>query len=183
MSLSRFLARARGAFYLAKYGLLRQAKSRGALYAYCRLEVKGPGKVTFGRDCVIRPHVFARDHVSIYFSAKGARVEIGDRVVLRGSRIGCSDRVEIGERAVVEGASLFDTDFHSTDASRRDEVDERLTKPLSLGAGSYVGMECMLGKGTVAEPGTVFLPNTIMSWKTTQAGARYAGVPGRILQL
>lgn len=182
MSLSRLLARARGAYYLFKYGLLRQAGFRGTLFAYCRLEIKGPGKVVFGRDCVIRPHVFAREHVSIYFSAKGARVVIGDGVVLRGSRIGCSARVEIGDRAVVEGASLFDTDFHSTDASRRDVVDERLTKPLVLGAGSYVGMECMLGKGTVAEPGTVFLPNTIMSWKTTQPGAHYAGVPGRIMQ-
>lgn len=181
MSLSRLLARARGTYYRAKYSLLGQAEFKGPLYAYCRLEIKGPGRVSFGRGCVIRPHVFAREHVSIYFNVKGARVEVGDGVVLRGSRIGCYERVEIGDRAVVEGASLFDTDFHSTDASRRDEIEGRLTKPLVLGAGSYVGMECMLGKGTVAEPGTLFLPNTIMSWKTTKAGAAYAGVPGRIM--
>jgi acetyltransferase-like isoleucine patch superfamily enzyme len=181
MSLSRLLARARGGYYRAKYGLLGKAEFKGPILAYCRLEIQGPGKVFFGRGCVIRPHVFAREHVSIFFSGPGAKVVVGDGVVLRGSRIGCSESVEIGDRAVVEGSSLFDTDFHSTDASKRDEIDGRLTKPLVLGSGSYVAMDCMLGKGTVAEPDTVFLPNTIMSWKTTKAGAVYAGVPGRIM--
>lgn len=179
--LEESLARWRGKYYRFKYRLLRKAVFQGPCRAYCRLEIKGPGKVVFGKDCAIRPHVFGKEHVSIYFNVPGAQVAIGDRVVLRGTRIGCYERVEIGDGAVVEGASLFDTDFHSTDSSRRDELDTRLTKPLVLGADSYVGLECMLGKGTVVEPGTVFLPNTIMSWKTTKAGAAYAGVPGRIL--
>ena len=175
------MARLRGVWYRVKYQyLLRRAVIQGPLYAYARLEIRGAGKAVFGESVRIMPTAFGHERVSIYLNRRESRTYVGKRVVLRGTRVGCESVVDIRESAVIEAASLFDTDFHHIDAARRDEKDEAVTKPLTIGEGSYVGWECCIGKGASLGPGTVILPNTVVTWKTTAPGAVLLGVPGRV---
>jgi acetyltransferase-like isoleucine patch superfamily enzyme len=175
-------ARCRGAWYRLKYQyVLRKAVMEGGLRAYCKLEIKGPGRIHFGRDVRILPTAFGGDHVSLYLNHPESRIRIGNGAILRGTRVGCESVIEIGERAVIESASLFDTDFHNIDASKRDETDEKSSKPLLIGEGAYVGWESCLGKGVSLGSGAVVLPNTVLTWKATAPNVVLLGVPGRVL--
>ena len=175
------LARLRGIWYRIKYQyLLRNAVMKGTLYAHARLEIKGPGKVVFEEDVRIMSTAFGQEHVSIYLNRRESRTYIGKNVILRGTRVGCETVVDIREGSVIEAASLFDTDFHNIDASKRDEKDEALAKPLTIGEGSYVGWESCIGKGASLGPRTVVLPNTVLTWKATGPDAVLLGVPGRV---
>jgi hypothetical protein len=175
-------ARWRGFWYKVKYQwLLRRAVMRGVPYAYCELEIKGPGKVLFQEGVRLMPTAFGEDHVSLYLNRRDSRIFVGRGAVLRGTRVGCESVVEIGERAVVEGASLFDTDFHNIDASKRDVMERNASKPLIIGGGAYVGWECCIGKGAALGPGAVVLPKTVLTWKSVPADAVLFGVPGRLL--
>ncbi len=177
-----FFARCRGLWYTFKYQyIFGNAVVEGPLYAYARLEIKGPGKVVFGSNVRILPTAFGGDYVSLYLNHRESIIRIGNNAVLRGTRVGCESSIEIGDGAVVESASLFDTDFHHIDASRRDEVDEKAVKPLVIGAGAYVGWECCVGKGAHLGADSVMLPNTLLTWKTTGPDAVLIGVPGRVL--
>ena len=178
----KFSARLRGLWYQFKYQyLLRRAIMQGPLHAHAKLEIKGPGKVVFGSNVRIMPTAFGGDYVSLYLNHRESVIRIGNNAVLRGTRVGCESSIDIGEGAVVESASLFDTDFHHIDASRRDAMDEKAVKPLILGAGSYVGWECCIGKGVSLGDRSVVLPRTLLTWKTTGPDAIVLGVPGRVL--
>lgn len=179
--MSSMMARLRGMWYRIKYQyLLRNAVMQGVLYAHARLEIKGPGKVVFGEGVRIMPTAFGSEHVSIYLNKRESRTYVGKNVILRGTRVGCETVVDIREGSVIEAASLFDTDFHNIDASKRDEKDEALAKPLTIGEDSYVGWESCIGKGASLGPGTVVLPNTVLTWKSTGPGSVLFGVPGRV---
>ncbi len=176
------LARCRGFWYKLKYQhLLRKAVMEGGISAHCKLEIKGPGKIHFGKNVRILPTAFGGDHVSLYLNRPESRILIGRNAILRGTRVGCESTIEIGDNAVIESASLFDTDFHNIDASKRDETDEKASKPLVIGEGAYVGWESCLGKGVSLGSGAVVLPNTVLTWKATAPDAVLLGVPGRVL--
>jgi len=176
------LARCRGGWYRVKHQyFFRNALMEGRLYAYCRLEIKGPGKIRFGKGVRILPTAFGGDHVSLYLNHPESRILVGRNAVLRGTRVGCESAIEIGENAVIESASLFDTDFHNIDASKRDEKAATSTKPLVIGEGAYVGWESCIGKGVSLGSGAVVLPNTVLTWKATAPHVVLLGVPGRVL--
>lgn len=180
--MKNFMARCRGLWYTFKYQhLLRRAVMQGAFYAHSKLVIKGRGKVFFGSNVGIFPTAFGGDFVTLYLNHPESVIRIGKNVLLRGTRVGCESNIDIGDEAVIESASLFDTDFHHIDASRRDEMDEKAVKPLVIGAGSYVGWECCIGKGVSLGERSIVLPNTLLTWKTTGPEAVLLGVPGRVL--
>ena len=175
--------RLRSAYYRFKYQyLLRKASFGRNLRVQCRLEIKGPGKVVFGDDCVVSSDPWREDFVTIFMHSREARVMIGHRAVLRATRIGCSERIEIGDDALVECASMYDTDFHSVDASRRNDRSRVAVRSVSVGRGAYVGCECMCGKGTQVGENAALLPGTVLSTKTIPDAGLATGNPGRVLR-
>jgi acetyltransferase-like isoleucine patch superfamily enzyme len=169
-------------YYRAKYQeILRRAAFGRGLRIWCKLQIKGPGYVRIGKDCRILPTLFCGAHVTLYTHTPEARIEIGDRVVLRGTRIGCHKQVTIENEAVIDDCSLFDSDFHNIDASRRNEDFQQLNRPVVIGAGSYIGTNALIGKGTMIGAESIVLPATFVTGKRFKTGSLIGGFPGKWL--
>lgn len=168
----------RTAWYRMKYQwILRKAVFGPRVRISCRLEVVGVGRVEFGPDCQIGPDPWGRDHVTIYFSAPGARVVLGRGVVLRGTRMGARLSITVADGAVIEACSLFDTDYHHVDASRREEDVSHRNRPVVVGPGSYIGLDAICSKGTALGQGVILLPGTVVGTRQIPDGTMLLGNP------
>ena len=100
---------------------------------------------------------------------EGTRVELGDRVrvrgrviingggvvtvgpdtLLNGCWIGARTTVSIGARCLISDCDITDSDFHNLDPVRRhDPPDERTQRPVRIGDNVWVGAHAMVLKGT-----------------------------------
>jgi carbonic anhydrase/acetyltransferase-like protein (isoleucine patch superfamily) len=148
----------------------------------CRLSIQGPGRVSIGADCRLGSDPWGGDFVSIHTHQPEAVVSIGDGVVLRATRFGCHRSIRIDEGAVVECASIFDSDFHTVDAAGRDDDSQAKNREVVIGAGSYVGCECICSKGTRIGRGAVLLPVSVIGTKSIPENAVAGGNPTMLLR-
>ncbi len=170
-----------GYFYKLKYQFLLKKAEIGSLFlVYCKLEVQGPGRVLIGNNCMIMPTVFGQDCVTLYTHSPEAKIIIGDNVILRGARLGCYTTIKIGNGSVVEGASLFDSDFHNIDATKRSVEYQGFNKPVVIGEGSYIGPESLIGRGTRLGSKSVVLAGTLMAGKSFAPDSVICGYPGKV---
>lgn len=107
------------------------------------LHVSGPGEVIFGNDVVIlqtvTPWTYSHD----------ARIVVGDNVMLGGTQFGCQREITIGRDSIIAKASITDTDFHSTRADRRSNVDAPVrVAPVHIGENVWIGQFAGLLPGT-----------------------------------
>ena len=101
--------------------------------------------------------------------AQGTRVELGDRVrvrgrviingggvvkvgpdtLLNGCWIGARTTVTVGARCLISDCDITDSDFHNLDPARRHEPpDERTQRPVQIGDNVWIGAHAMVLKGT-----------------------------------
>jgi maltose O-acetyltransferase len=83
-----------------------------------KLTIRGPGTVVFGDDVIVG------SHVTPFTYARDARIVVGDRTFLNGTRFGCGAEIRIGADADVGDARIRDTDHHVL--SRRRRTDHTL---------------------------------------------------------
>ena len=167
-------------YYKLKYQfLLRRARFGRGIRVRCRLQIRGPGHVRIGDGCRILAAPFSGTHVTLFTHRPEAHIEIGERVVLRGVRMGCHQHIRVGADATLDECSLFDSDFHNIDASRRDEDFQRLNRPVVIGSGSSIGVRVLIGKGTVIGSGSIVLPATCTTGKQFKNQSLIGGFPGK----
>jgi len=147
----------------------------------CRLSIKGPGRISIGSGCTFTSDPWGDDLVSIYTHTAGARVVIGDQVLLRATRFGCRIAITIGSHAILDCASVFDSDFHSADVRRWEAASQERDRAVTIGEGSYVGCECLCSKGTVLGERVTLLPGTVIGTKTIPPDSVVSGNPARVL--
>lgn len=176
------LTRLRTLWYKARYQYLtgKAVFGRGTLIN-CRLDIRGPGRVSIGTDCILEADVWGSDYVTLYTHLPEARIVIGNRVVLRATRFGAHLSITVKDGAVLESASVYDSDYHNKDASRRDENVHCTDREVVIGEGSYLGCECMCSKGTVLNRQVTALPGSVIGTKTIADGALIGGNPARII--
>ena len=121
-----------------------------------RLTARGPGEVVFGDDVVVA------SHATPYTHSPEARIEIGDRSFVNGTRFGCALSIRIGADALLGDARLFDTDHHPL--SRRRATDRTLEPKVGaitiadnvwIGAGAAVAKGVSIGENSVVAFGSV----------------------------
>jgi acetyltransferase-like isoleucine patch superfamily enzyme len=144
------------------------------------LEAHGPGEVVFGDDVTV-------DAVTTPFThAREARIEIGSRSYVNGTRFGCASLIRIGDGAILGDARLIDTDFHSLHpAERHDPRVRPATAPILLdenvwvGAGAAVLKGVHIGKDAVVGFGSVVVhdvePGAVVAGNPARAVARVPG--------
>ena len=121
----------------------------------------------------------------------GSRIRVGPKGILRiGDRVGasnativCEEAVEIGDDVLIGGGvQIFDTNFHSTDASIRTSVpDSRAevrTAPVRIGARAFLGANTIVCKGaTIGEEAVVAAGSVVVG--DVPAGETWGGNPAR----
>lgn len=180
--MSDFANRIRTALYRIWYQwLLRCAHFGSRAVISCRLEIKGPGRVLIGNDVRIESGPWSEEFVTIFTHHPSARVVIGHRARLRGTRIGCRESISVGDGAIVDEASLFDTDFHSPIRDDRDAREAIKTKAIEIGSDVRIGSECLCGKGSQIGDRARVLPGTVLSTRNVLPGTTLIGNPPRQL--
>jgi acetyltransferase-like isoleucine patch superfamily enzyme len=174
-------------WYILKYQyILKKATFGSNTLIKCKLEIKGSGKVTIGSGCSFEPDLWGDDHVTLYTHRPKARIVIGNNVTLRATRFGCHLSILIENNAILEYSSIFDTDYHNLDATKRDEIKEggfnEGDRPVVIGEGSYVGCESLCSKGTCLGKNVILLPGTVIGTKRIADNSVISGNPGRIIK-
>jgi acetyltransferase-like isoleucine patch superfamily enzyme len=86
---------------------------------------------------------------SIYV-ADGAELEIGDSCGFSGVSIFCAEQIVIGDRITCgANVAIWDTDFHSLDASERGAhgLAGARTRPIAIGSDVFIGANSLILKG------------------------------------
>ncbi len=177
------LARTRGAWYRLRAQWSAGRIVIGAnLRAYCRLSIRGPGRVTIGRGAIVAAAPgFPSEYVTLYTHDAEAVISIGDNVRLHGARFSSRHTIVVGDGVLIEQAGITDTDFHSLDRDRgapRGESRERsaivIGDHVAIAAMSIVTKGVRIGEGTAVGPGSIVV-------RSLPPGVFAIGNPARVI--
>jgi acetyltransferase-like isoleucine patch superfamily enzyme len=170
-------------WYITKYQyILRKATFGPNTMIKCKLLIVGPGKVTIGSGCKFESNPWSEEYVTLYTHLPKARIVIGNNVTMRATRFGSYLSITVGDNAVLEYSSIFDSDFHNLDATKRDEDFNEGDRPVVIGEGSYVGCECLCSKGTILGKHVILLPGTVIGTKKIPDTSLVCGNPARVMK-
>jgi acetyltransferase-like isoleucine patch superfamily enzyme len=145
------LALAKGFLYPTLIRLTGHRIRVGRRFAiFGHLSVRGPGEVVFGDNVALWGRVNAWTY------NRDARIVVGDRVMMGGTRFGCARQIHVGRECILADASIRDTDFHSIRADRRSPDAPIRVAAVDIGANVWVGA------GAVLLPGTVIGENSVV---------------------
>lgn len=147
----------------------------------CRLDIRGPGKVLIGTDCILDSDPWGNEYVTLYTHHQNARIVIGNRVTLRATRFGAHLLITVRDGAVLESASIYDSDFHNKDASQRNLNVHCADRQVTIGEGCYIGCECLCSKGTKLGRNVTALPGSVIGTKTVPEGHIICGNPAKTM--
>jgi acetyltransferase-like isoleucine patch superfamily enzyme len=149
------------AYYRLRGARLKTGRN---LRVFGRLSVRGPGEVVLGDDVVIE------GLVTLWTHAPGARIVVGNRVILGGTAFGCAQEIRIGSLSILARANIMDTDFHSLSANRRSPDAPVRVSPVSIGDNVWIGDRVGI------LPGTQIGDNSVVSFGAVCARAYPANV-------
>jgi acetyltransferase-like isoleucine patch superfamily enzyme len=180
--MSSLIARIRTLWYIATYQyLLRKASFGKNPIISCKLKIIGPGKVVIGDHCRFEKDPWGDDYVTIFTHQKSARIIIGDYVVIRATRFGSHLEIRVEDHAVIESASVYDSDFHNIDATKRDSDYNKGDRQVIVKKNAYIGVESLCSKGTVIGEHAVLLPASVIGTKIVPDNTTACGLPARII--
>ena len=181
----------------------RFRRSRGPLFVGRRVTIRHGRHMTLGRSCVLGDDVILDalgqsgislgDRVSIgrgsTLSVSGvvARPGVGIRI---GSRVGINEYCHIGGQGGVEigddvifgpGVRVFSEDHQIDDPELpiRDQGERR--RPVSIGAGTWVGAGAIITAGVSIGAGAVVAAGSVVT-RDVDPRQVVAGVPARVLR-
>jgi carbonic anhydrase/acetyltransferase-like protein (isoleucine patch superfamily) len=115
-----------------------------------KLTLRGPGEVVLGDDVVVA------SHATPWTLFREARIEIGDRAFVNGTRFSCARSIRIGRDAILGDARIYDTDHHPV--SRRRSSDRSLeaaVQPVTIAENVWIGGGAGILKGVSIGPNAV----------------------------
>jgi len=178
-----FIHTLRTFWYITKYQhILKRATFGADIRIRCKLVIKGPGKVTIGSACRFESNPWGKEYVTIYTHHPQAKVVIGNNVLLRATRFGSYLSITVEDNTILEYSSIFDSNFHNLDATKRNEDFNKGDRPVVIGEGSYVGCECLCGKGTVLGKHVTLLPGTVISTRRIPDNKTVCGNPVKLVK-
>lgn len=95
----------------------------------------------------------------------GARLQIGNQVGISGTSLVCEKSITIGNRVRIGANSIvIDTDFHSLSAEvRSQDPNESIKRPVIIDDDVFIGMNCIVLKGTTIGKGSVIGAGSVVS--------------------
>ncbi len=145
-----------------------------------RLDIRGPGTVVFGDDCTVVATRFAP--VTPYTHSPQAIIQIGHRVVLNGTRLGCCQRIDVSENCLLADVRVFDTDFHALESRGQHRWHTAgVTKPVMIGPDVWIGAGAMILKGVSIGAHAVVGAGSVVT-REVPPWAVVAGNPARVVK-
>jgi acetyltransferase-like isoleucine patch superfamily enzyme len=117
-----------------------------------RLRIRGPGRVSFGRDVRVRN---ASGRTALLTFGSDARIEVGDRVEIDGAGLMAASIIVVGHDAIIGPCLVVDTDFHAVGPARRHEGAPVTRRPIRIGPGAWVQGKATILKGVSVGEGAV----------------------------
>jgi acetyltransferase-like isoleucine patch superfamily enzyme len=130
----------------------RRFRAGRNLRVFGSLSIRGPGEVIFG------------DNVAVYGATKpwtfaaGARIVVGDNVIMGRTQFGCAREITVGSRCILAQCNIMDTDFHSTRADRWSYDAPVRVAPVHIGTNVWIGQNAGI------LPGTQIGDNSVVSY-------------------
>jgi acetyltransferase-like isoleucine patch superfamily enzyme len=171
----------RGWWYRIKFTLLGKRFRAGKLFrVYGPLNVTGPGRVEFGKNCLIISN--AIKPVCIRTLAPEAQVKLGDHAGLNGTSIQCVRQVEIGELSNIADAYITDTAAHTLGPQRRMEgVEDLPAHPVLIGRNVWISVSVVILDGVRIGDNSVLGACSLVR-EDVPANVFAAGSPLRIIR-
>jgi maltose O-acetyltransferase len=171
---------ARGHYYRLKFRLLGRRVRIGRNFRVVgRLDIRGPGTVVFGDNCTVISSYLSP--TTPYTHSREAVITFGNRVLLTGTRLGCSKRIDVGEGSGLAESRVMDTDFHSmkqTDGPRYNSSG--MAQPVIIGRNVWVAVSAIVLKGvTIGDNSVVGAGAVVM--QSVQPNTVVFGNPARVV--
>jgi len=131
-----------------------------------RLRIRGPGRVTFGRDVRVRN---TAGRTALLTFDREARIEIGDRVEIDGAGLMSASTIIVGDDAILGPCLLVDTDFHAVGPARRRAGEAVVRRPIQIHRNAWIQGKATILKGVTVGEGAV------VRWGALVAGDVAAG--------
>ena len=117
-----------------------------------RLRIRGPGRVSFGRDVRIRD---VSGRTALLTFGADARIDIGDRVEIDGAGLMSASAIVVEADAILGPCLLVDTDFHAVGRERRREGEPVTRRPIRIGRNAWIQGKATILKGVSVGEGAV----------------------------
>ncbi|MFO1431865.1 MAG: acyltransferase [Candidatus Competibacteraceae bacterium] len=181
--MKELIARIRGYIFLWKYRYTGKNIFIGqGLKLYCKLEIRGEGKITIGKNCTIAGISGDRRHyVTIYTHTPGAEIAIGDNAKLFAARISAKFSITIGDDFLIEESGMTDTDFHSLNLDRGTPIESREKCRVRIGDRVSIGARSVICKGVTVGDDVLIAPGSIIT-KSIPAGSFACGNPAKVVR-
>jgi acetyltransferase-like isoleucine patch superfamily enzyme len=138
-----------------------------------KLTARGPGTVVFGDDVIVG------SHSTPFTYTPEARIIIGDRAFVNGTRFGCAVEIRIGADTDLGDARIWDTDHHPVSRRRRtDHTLKPATGRVVIEDNVWVGAGAALSKGITIGRDSVIAHSSVVT-KDVPPGRIWGGNPAR----
>lgn len=117
-----------------------------------RLRIRGPGRVSFGKDVQVRN---TSGHTALLTFGADARIDIGDRVEIDGAGLMSASAIVVGDDAILGPCLLVDTDFHAVGRERRQGSEAVTRRPIRIGRNAWIQGKATILKGVSVGEGAV----------------------------
>ena len=171
----------RGWYYRIKFRLLGRRVIVGRNFRVTgRLDIRGPGTVIFGDDCAVYSGVM--QVTTPWTHTPEAVIRFGNRVMLSGTRLGCTELIEVADDAGLSDGRIMDNDFHRIDArSARERANSPgRSKPVRIGRNAWLGTDAMILKGVTLGDNAVVGARAVVA-NNVPANAIVFGNPARVV--
>ena len=137
----------KGWWYRIVFRLQGKRFYAGPLFrVYGTLRVSGPGRVRFGRNCLIISD--AIKPVCVRTLHPAAEVIMDDHAGLNGTSIQCVERVEIGAWSNIADAYITDTAAHTLSHNRRQKnAKDAKVAPVRIGRNVWISVQVVVLHG------------------------------------
>lgn len=153
------------------------------------IHVKKSGKFRIGDHVTMNNGKFynqiGRQQACFFIVGEKARLELGNEVGISATAIVCMNRIEIGDKVKIGGGTvIYDTDFHSVDASSRSKnTEDRAlinTKPVKIEKNAFIGAHSIILKGVTIGENAVVGAGSVVA-KDVPANEIWGGNPVRFI--
>jgi acetyltransferase-like isoleucine patch superfamily enzyme len=117
-----------------------------------RLRIRGPGRVRFGRDALVRN---ASGRTALLTFTPEAVIEIGDRVEIDGAGLMAAAGITVEADAILGPCLILDTDFHAVSPARRQTGAAVERRPVRIAANAWIQGKATVLKGVTVGEGSV----------------------------
>lgn len=174
-------------YRIYKFMLLSGNTIDGNLTREQPVQVVGRGRVSVSGlatiGCFPSPHFFSGYS---YLEARGASssIRIGDGTKINNCFVAIADRtqIEIGSNCLIGTCvEIYDSDFHSLDASVRNSGDHHACQPVRIGNNVFVGSNVRILKGASIGDGSTIGNGSVVSGDIPPRCIA-SGVPARVIR-